>query len=87
VYVLTGDRSGNCNDDTFVITPRSGIVEGQTSLGSDYQTVLNICFTPHVAQDYEAIFIIEGVLGEEQQLIQIRGQGTLDGRFENLVNV
>ena len=69
------------------MTPSSGMLDGQLSVCSKYTTVLRVYFTAHSADDFNAAFIIYGVLGEEPQRIHVRGQGTHDGHFEAIVGV
>ena len=39
------------------------------------------------AEEYTAVFVFQGILGEEQQRLEVRGQGSYDGLFESQVNV
>ena len=39
------------------------------------------------AEPYETTFIIKGILGEKIQKFVVKGQGTLNGHFEALVNI
>lgn len=63
------------------------MLNGQLSVCSKYKTVLRVQFTAHSADNFNAVFIIDGVLGEEPQRIDVCGQGTHDGHFEALVGV
>jgi len=79
--------SENCSENTFVFDPFCGLLDGQLSVCSGYKTVVRVYFTAHAADEYNAVFVLEGILGEELQRIHVHGEGTHDGHFEALVNV
>ncbi len=44
------------------------------------------CVSRHT-EDYDAVFRLHGLLGEEPHLLHVRGTGSYDGKHEALVNV
>ena len=39
------------------------------------------------SEDYEAVFVFHGMLGETKQEVRVRGTGSYDGKHEALVNI
>jgi hypothetical protein len=80
-------KSDNCTSDTFVVSPTSGLLQGQTSFLSDNKAVIHIYFTATSCETYTAEYVLEGILGEEPCILRARGCGSYDGRFEVILNV
>jgi hypothetical protein len=39
------------------------------------------------AEDYEALYVVSGMLGEKPIELRLSGKGSYDGKYEALVNV
>ncbi|XP_013414779.1 deleted in lung and esophageal cancer protein 1 [Lingula anatina] len=80
-------KSDTCTADTFRITPASGVLDAHITHISNSKVLLKLHFIAKHNEDYEAVFLVQGMLGEEPRRLYVKGQGSYDERHEALVNV
>ncbi|KAM6281413.1 deleted in lung and esophageal cancer protein 1 [Porphyrio hochstetteri] len=78
------DEQGKQNDlQVFSVSPTNGILEGREG-DPPNKEMLQISFTPRSDIAYKAIVTVTGLLGEKPCKLHLRGQGTNDGKYEEL---
>ncbi|XP_071961985.1 deleted in lung and esophageal cancer protein 1-like [Antedon mediterranea] len=79
-----------CNyqdDAVFALTPSSGMLEAHVTHVSSSKTLLKVHFTAMHNIEYDCIFVLRGMLGEEPCYLRVKGEGSYDSRHEALVNI
>ena len=49
-----------------------------------YITLILLCFYRY-AEKYDAVYLFEGIMGEEPVRMLVKGQGAFDGQFEEQI--
>ncbi|KAK7508441.1 hypothetical protein BaRGS_00000007 [Batillaria attramentaria] len=80
-------KSSTCTQDTFQISPTHGKLEAYITHVSDSKTLLNVYFTAKHAEDYEAVILFQGSLGESHERLYVRGRGSYDGKHEAILSI
>ncbi|KAM5157372.1 deleted in lung and esophageal cancer protein 1 [Mantella aurantiaca] len=70
----------------FSISPTSGVLEAHVSHTSASKEMLLVSFTARTNIDYETVVTVHGMLGEKPQRLIIRGRGSYDEKYEDLLN-
>uniref|UniRef100_UPI00398F6025 deleted in lung and esophageal cancer protein 1 isoform X2 n=1 Tax=Pristiophorus japonicus TaxID=55135 RepID=UPI00398F6025 len=68
----------------FEVCPLCGILEAHTIHLSSSRTAIQINFTARDSKVYKTKVTIQGILGEKPVTFQVRGSGSIDGRYEAL---
>uniref|UniRef100_A0A8C2TIS8 DLEC1 cilia and flagella associated protein n=1 Tax=Coturnix japonica TaxID=93934 RepID=A0A8C2TIS8_COTJA len=69
--------------EVFSVSPANGILEAREG-EQPTKDMLQITFTARSDTEYKTILTITGVLGEKPCKLQIRGEGTYDGKYEDM---
>ncbi|XP_072184617.1 deleted in lung and esophageal cancer protein 1 [Excalfactoria chinensis] len=69
--------------EVFSVSPANGILEAREG-EQPTKDMLQITFTARSDTEYKTILTITGMLGEKPCKLQIRGQGTYDGKYEDV---
>ena len=80
-------RSASCSDDTFSLTPCSGKLDAHITHVTNSKTLLKIYFTARHTEEYEAVYVFRGMLGEEVRRLTCVGSGSYDGKHEAQINI
>lgn len=85
--VCQESKSESCAVDTFQVEPSRGFLEAHITLVSNSKALLHVFFTAKHAENYEAIFTFQGILGERPERLHVCGQGSYDGKHEAILDV
>ncbi|XP_041367117.1 deleted in lung and esophageal cancer protein 1-like [Gigantopelta aegis] len=80
-------QSDTCAPETFTVTPSSSLLEARITHVSNSKLLLKVHFTAKHAEEYEAVFLFVGTLGEEPQRLIIRGTGSYDGKYMAVMDI
>ncbi|OXB72662.1 UNVERIFIED_CONTAM: hypothetical protein H355_007677 [Colinus virginianus] len=69
--------------EVFSVSPANGILEAREG-EQPTKDMLHITFTARSNTEYRTILTVTGMLGEKPCKLQIRGQGTHDGKYEDM---
>ncbi|XP_009941410.2 deleted in lung and esophageal cancer protein 1 [Opisthocomus hoazin] len=79
------DEQERQNDlQVFSVSPANGILEAREG-DPPTKEILQISFTARSDIEYETIMTITGMLGEKPCKLQLRGRGTFNGKYEDLI--
>ncbi|CAC5401955.1 unnamed protein product [Mytilus coruscus] len=85
--VYLDSTSDSTTNETFSIEPTEGYLEAHITHVSDSKSLLKVYFTAKHSEDYEAVFVFRGNLGEEPRKLFITGCGSYDEKHEAILNV
>ncbi|CAH1233881.1 DLEC1 [Branchiostoma lanceolatum] len=74
-------------DQAFQVTPASGMLQGALSHIAQNKALLKLNFSARHSKAFECVIVFQGVLGEEVRRLQVKGQGSYDGRHEAIMDV
>uniref|UniRef100_A0A669QRK1 DLEC1 cilia and flagella associated protein n=1 Tax=Phasianus colchicus TaxID=9054 RepID=A0A669QRK1_PHACC len=80
---LLDQQEGHNDLEVFSVSPANGILEAREG-EQPTKDMLQITFTARSDTEYETILTVTGILGEKPCKLQIRGQGTYDGKYEDM---
>lgn len=80
-------QSENCSQDTFKVSPLSGMLDAHITHVSNSKSIITLYFTAKHSEDYHCTFRVQGMLGEETRHIHVFGSGSYDGKHESILNV
>ncbi|XP_030345448.1 deleted in lung and esophageal cancer protein 1 isoform X2 [Strigops habroptila] len=80
---LLDEQERHNNVEVFSVSPTNGILEAREG-DPPTKAILQISFTARSDIQYKAVMTVTGILGEKPCKLQIKGQGTYDGRYEDL---
>uniref|UniRef100_A0A8B9IRW2 DLEC1 cilia and flagella associated protein n=1 Tax=Amazona collaria TaxID=241587 RepID=A0A8B9IRW2_9PSIT len=80
---LLDEQERHNNVKVFSVSPTNGILEAREG-DPPTKAILQISFTARSDIQYKAVMTVTGILGEKPCKLQIKGQGTYDGRYEDL---
>ncbi|KAM9573313.1 deleted in lung and esophageal cancer protein 1 isoform 2-T2 [Guaruba guarouba] len=80
---LLDEQERHDNAKVFSVSPNNGILEAREG-DPPTKVILQISFTARSDIQYKAVMTVTGILGEKPCKLQIKGQGTYDGRYEDL---
>ncbi|KAM6452904.1 deleted in lung and esophageal cancer protein 1 [Liasis olivaceus] len=72
--------------EVFSISPNNGILEARKG-STATKTLLVVRFTPRDNVAYETTVTVVGMLGEKPHLLHIRGKGSYDEKYEEMLKV